>query len=134
VVDAARPDAGLAREFRRDVDAFLNADNDHQELSSAIRSRLELWQRNHDDLKKIISPSPALMEIETLSEDLMKISEIGLQALEMIAPGQKADPAWIDQAKQTLEKAKEPRGQTELMVVTAIEKLVKQAEEPGGGR
>jgi hypothetical protein len=116
------------------VDAFLSAGNDHRELSSAIRSRLELWQRNHDDLKKIILLSPVLAEIETLSEDLMKISEIGLQSLDMIAAGQKAEPAWIGQAKQTLEKAKEPRGQTELMMVTAIEKLVKQAEEPGGGR
>jgi len=132
VVDAARPDAKVAREFRKEVDAFLGAGNNHQELSSAIRSRLELWQHNHDELKRIIPLSPVLNEIETLSHDLMKISEIGLQALEMIAGGQKADPAWIDQAHQIMEKAKEPRGQTELMVVSSIEKLVEEAGKIGG--
>ncbi len=134
VVDAARPDAKVAREFRRDVDAFLGAGGDHSDLSAAMRSRLELWQRNHGEVKKIIVLSPVLAEIETLSEDLMKISEIGLQALDRIAAGQKADQAWLDQSKSILEKAKEPRGQTELMVVSAIEKMVEEAGKLGGGR
>lgn len=134
VVDASRPDAKVAREFRKAVDAFLSAGNDHQELLSAIRNRLELWQRNHEDLKKTIALSPVLAEIETLSEDLMKISKIGLQALDMIASGQKADPAWIDQAHQIMEKAKEPRGQTELMVVSGIEKMVTEVGKVGGGQ
>jgi hexosaminidase len=134
VVDAARPDAKVAREFRRDVDAFLTASNDHADVSAAIRSRLELWQRNHDELKKIIPLSPVLLEIETLSEDLKKISEIGLQGLDMIAAGQKANQAWLDQSKSILEKAKEPRGQTELMVIPAIEKMVEEAGRLEGGR
>ena len=134
VVDAARPDAKVAREFRKDVDAFISFGNNHRDLSTAIRNRLELWHSNHDELKQVIALSPVLSEIESLSEDLMKVSEIGLQAMDMIASGQKADQAWVDQSRQILVKAKEPRGQTELMVVSGIEKMVAEVARIGGGQ
>jgi len=62
----------------------------------------------------------------------VKISAIGLQAMDWLAAGQKVKQTWIEQANHILEKAKEPCGQTELKVVTAIEKLVVEVGKLGG--
>ena len=65
-----------------------------------------------------------LKEIETLSEDLSKISEVGIEAFGFIKEGIKPDKNWIKESGQKLENANSPRGQTELKVTIGIEKLV----------
>ncbi len=125
VVDAARPDAKIARNFRKLVDDFLSDKN----LSSAgeINSWLQLWKDNHEKLAATIRLSPILQEIETLSADLAVVAQIGLEAMALIADDKTANEAWAKDKMQVVEKAKAPRGQTELMIVSAIEKLVKAA-------
>ncbi len=72
----------------------------------------------------IIKATPALAEIESLSKDLSDVAAIGFEALKMMDGGQKASDALKQEKLTVLTKAKEPRGQTELLVVSAIEKLV----------
>lgn len=127
VVDAARPDAAVARNFRQDVDAYLGAGERDRALAAAIRSRLELWQQNHAGLVALVNVSPVLAEIESLSADLQAISAIGLRALALLEANASADAAWFAEARLALEQAKEPRGQTELMVVSPIARLVAAA-------
>lgn len=127
VVDTARPDAKVARIFRKDVDAYLGETKKNAALAEAIKSRLELWRQNHAGLVRLVDVSPVLAEIESLSKDLQAISEIGLQALAMIEAAESAKADWREKTHAALEKAKEPRGQTELMVVSAIAKLVDAA-------
>ncbi len=125
VVDAARPDAKIARNFRRLVDDFLASKN--QGNAGEINSWLQLWKSNHERLTTTIRLSPVLTEIETLSADLSSVAEIGLEAMAFIADGRMPNEAWTKEKLQSVEKAKAPRGQTELMIVSAIEKLVKAA-------
>jgi hexosaminidase len=123
VVDAAVPDVKTARDFRKLVDKYLSKKD---EISyNEIKTWLTLWKSNHQELLKTIKLSPVLKEIESLSEDLSLMSEGGLQALDMIHLQKKADKSWLDKQTQIIEKAKQPRGQTEIMVTSAIEKLVK---------
>lgn len=141
-VDAARPDAKVARNFRRLVQDYLNA----RKLKGAQRQRLgfgrkkkrsaraeelttwlELWRDNHARLKPIIAQSPILWEMESLSADLTSISTLGLEALERIESGKKASVAWMAEKRQLIEAAKQPRGQAELRVATAIDALVQAA-------
>jgi hexosaminidase len=133
VVDAARPDAAIARKFRKQVDLYLAKQNqDH--ASAPIQSWLALWRDNHQALLPIIKSSPVLAEIETLSQDLAEISGIGLEALSFIEQNQMAAAAWKEEKLKMINRAKEPRGQAELMVVSAIEKLIlaaSKASQPG---
>jgi hexosaminidase len=126
VVDAARPDAKAARVFRKDVDAWL--ENKNENLAASLKKWLLLWQENHSALVELVAQSPVLAEIASLSDDLMKIAGTGLQAMAKIEIGEKAGEAWLARANAAIAKAKEPRGQTELMVVSAIEKLVQEVE------
>lgn len=128
VVDAARPDAAAARNFFKMVAHYFESQNREYE-SGQIESWLMLWQDNHQSLLPIIKASPVLAEIESLSKDLAEIAGIGLDALHALEDKQSMPETWKNEKLEVLKKAKEPRGQTELMVVSAIEKLVVAAGE-----
>jgi len=125
IVDAARPESMTARRFNKLVDELIeNKANAH---TDEIKSMLNLWRNNHKELVKTIKISPVIKEIETLSEDLAAISRIGLISIKYITKGKKKSKRWVNKSMKMLEKAKEPGGQTELMVISGIEKLVKAA-------
>ena len=85
-----------------------------------------LWQNNHPELIVIINQSPVLEEIKSLSLDLAACAEFGLTALNYINDEESAEPGWEKSAREIIEQAKEPRGQTELMIIPGIEMLVQQ--------
>jgi hexosaminidase len=128
VVDAARPDASVARNFRKLVDSFL-AKTAIGEETSSITCWLELWAANHNKLLPIINQSPVLKEIESLSADLSACADIGLKAMTAINNNAEIRPEDIDAFRERLENAKTPHGETELMIVPAVEKLVKHISE-----
>ena len=124
VVDASRPDAKVAREFRYFVDQFLSDDNTNLDT---IKSLLTLWKNNHKELLKTIAISPILKEIQSSSEDLSNIADAGLEAIEYIVNNQKQNEAWLNSKIELLKKAEVPRGQTEIRIVSSIEKLINKA-------
>lgn len=121
VVDAAVPDAPQARKFRKLVDEFLSG---KKELKNDITEQLNLWKNNHDILVKTISHSPILKEIEPLSLNLKFLSITGLETLSLLDKKQKPKEDWLKATDKLLLEAKKSYGQTELMIVSAIEKLV----------
>ncbi len=126
VIDVSRPDAKVAREFRYYVDQFLSGDKSKLE---EMKSLLTLWENNHSELLMVIKKSPLLKEIESSSEDLSKIANAGIEAIQFILSNQKQDQDWLISKMEIIENAKEPRGQTEIMVVDAIEKLITRAAQ-----
>jgi hexosaminidase len=127
VVDAARPDAAVARWFRMGVQRCLAAQGDRDALAKELTGWLTLWKENHVQLTAIIARVPALREIASMSEDLSTAAGLGIAALEHITRGTRADASWDREAMTILERAKEPRGQTELMILPGIEALVAAA-------
>jgi hexosaminidase len=123
MVDAALPDAKKARIFRKQVAAFVKG-NRSKKAAEVLVKGLKLWKENHQRLLPVIKNSPVLKEIESLSRDLAKIGEIGLQAIEFILKGKRPGLGWVEDSKKILQEAKKPRGHAELMIVSAIEQLV----------
>jgi hexosaminidase len=127
VVDAARPDAPDAREFRGLVHRYLE---DHKAglkapgKATKIRAWLHLWQDNHTRLKDSIAQSPILQEIEATSEDLAAISAVGLDALKYLEKGRRAKSPWVVQQRQVLEAAQTQASEVELMVLPVIDQMV----------
>jgi hexosaminidase len=127
VVDAARPDAKTARLFRNQVDSLLvNNGNGNGNLAS-IKNYLLTWKNNHSLLTQTIKKSPVLKEIEPLSQDLSALANIGLESFQYLQNEHKADSTWVENSLEVIRKSRAPRGQTELMIIPAIEKLVKKA-------
>ncbi len=126
LVDAALPDARVAREFRWQTEEFLETRN--KKTGAELKKWLSLWQENHQRLKPIIEKSPILREIEPLSRHLAAAAVIGLQALQILASGQKADKSWVEEMEEILQEARKPQGQAELMIISALEKLLEAAK------
>jgi hexosaminidase len=124
VVDAATADAKDAREFRNIVDEFLSEKKVDNKKVQQIKSYLALWKNNHFQLKKVIENSPILKEIELMSENLTNLSQVGLDILEITLGERTVTESWQKESLDIINKAKEPVAQTELMIVSAIEKLL----------
>lgn len=125
IVDAARPDALPARDFNLLVESYLISPN--QEIENEIRSKLGFWKSNHSRLLPQIKTSPVLYETEKLSENLSKISLIGIEALDFISKNEKPPEKWYEETIESLEKAKQPFAESLLMIVTPVEKIVKKS-------
>ncbi len=124
-VDAARPESMTARAFARDVDAFLH--DPAQAGAETILHYLTQWRNNHAALLEIMQKSPVIRELETLSQDLADLSAAGLKAVHALLAEEKLDATWHYEQQLVADRAKKPRGQTELMVVPAIQKLIDAA-------
>ncbi len=111
-----------ARKFGKLVDSFCESPNDEKRLK--ISDKLNLWKNNHVKLLTNIKSSPILKEIESMSKDLMTISEVGIQVLNDCKNDTKKDEMWVKKITEKLDAAKKPRGQTELKIISAIENLV----------
>jgi len=125
VVDAARPESMTARHFNKLVDEFI-ADPKNPDAPEMIL-QLSLWRDNHALLVETIKQSPILWEIESMSEDLKELSELGLEAARALSKHKRLKAKHLSGSQKLFEKASKPRGQVELMVVPAIRKLVEAA-------
>ena len=119
VVDAARPESDVARDFSKLVNR-LNENRD------AVRTWLTLWRDNAAKLSPTIHRSPLLQEVEPLSNDLAKLGALGLEALDYRESGKPPPDSWVKNATAFLDTAKQPRAEVSIAVVAPIEKLVGQ--------
>jgi hexosaminidase len=124
VIDAALADAREAREFRSLMDTFLESTAGDIRLADSIISKLELWQKNHIRLLPVIKRSPILFEIEPLSEKLAELSEIGISLMKMKLAGNSLAESSKKEYLEIIEKAEKPVAQTEIMIVSAVKKLL----------
>lgn len=122
VVDAAPPESMRARAFRQAVDSLLN--NPVEARQVMVADQLLLWKQNHSRFVEILPQSPILREVESLSADLFTVAEIGLSAGRYYSSGEKPSQMWTERMLEVLQNARKPRGQVELVIVDAIEKLV----------
>ncbi|MDX9923207.1 MAG: family 20 glycosylhydrolase [Ignavibacteriaceae bacterium] len=123
IVDAALPDPRSGRLFNYSVDELLaneTIDNDNYEK---VKSCLKIWKDNHEQLLPLINSKPILKEVAPLSEDLSKVSAIGLESLELIKENKKADSVWIAASNEIIKAAAVPKGEIELAILSSIQKL-----------
>ncbi len=123
VIDAATADAKVAREFRSLVDSYLSDQEPNMRKYSAIAEQLVSWKINHKELLKVVEKSPILLEIKPMSKNLKELSEVGLQLLSVHIGNTELTSDLLMNSKNVIKTSKEPIAQTELMIVSAIEKL-----------
>jgi hexosaminidase len=122
VVDAALPESETARQFNLLVVNFLTKKSKSD--ADEIKRQLNIWKDNHNKLVKIIRLSPILKEIEQASLNLSKISQTGLEAVELILSGKTYNADWIKNNINFLNDSRKSYGQVEIMIIPGIEKLI----------
>jgi hexosaminidase len=132
IVDAAWPDAVPARRFGWISERLIeNGFANFADLEAASFT-LEVWQENHSKLAPTLMSSPGLAEIEPMSLNLRDVASIGLEALHAASTNESPDTGWLRARLDRLEAAKKPEGQTELMIVDPVTRLVCAAAGPAG--
>jgi hexosaminidase len=125
IADVATPDQKVAREFRKHVTTYCTTGD--KSLEEDIMIHLKEWTENDTAFRELVKRSPILCEASILSENLARISEKGLEALEFLHMGYSPPPGWKDKCMEIIAKAREQGGRCEIQVVTAIEELVETA-------
>ena len=116
LVDVARPESRVARDFSRRVDAFLA---DRKTGVEDIRRQLIIWRDNDALLAPVFRDSALLAEAAPISHDLSALAAAALATLDNgKTPG---DPAG---RKGLLERAAKPRAELLLSPVPALRKLI----------
>lgn len=123
VVDIAIADPGIAREFNKAVDAFL--EHPDKEAAHKLEKQLKCWQENHKKLMELSKKAPVLNEILPLSESLSHLAEQAIVALKIINSEENQNKLQPD--SDVFKNARISHGQVELVVTASIEKLVKAA-------
>ena len=125
VVDAALPDVKTARDFKNKVDEYLTTQDVY--ILKDLTELLTTLKNNHLEVKKLIALSPILKEIEPLSLNLSKLSSAALDVIRLLQDGNTLSAAQKTEMLKTVESSKKPYGQTEIMIVSSVEKLVNEA-------
>ncbi len=130
IVDTAWPDAIPARRFGSTVERLIESDFTDQDDLDTARSELLLWQANHAAVEATLRSSPGLREMEPMSLALRDTAAIGIEALNAAASDKKIDADWLQPRLERLLEARQPHGQTELMIVDPVAKLLCLAALP----
>ena len=129
LVDAARPDAAAARDFRRRVDLLLSDAPRFALHNSSLRETLDAWRDAGPALEVLIDRSPGLAEARPLARDLAEAGRIGLEALNYISQGVAPTAEWRDSRLAALAEIEKPKAALEFPFVAALRELVHAAHE-----
>jgi len=124
MVDVAWPDAGPGREFRWVVDRLANNGFEDSDDLETAGQMLKTWRDNHAAAKEILAGSPGLAEMMPMSAALAEVSSVGLDALGVIETKKMVIDSWVDDRLERLDALRKSQGQTELVVVDPVIRLV----------
>lgn len=128
LIDAAQSDAKGARRFNKLIDE-MSADKSLRMNSETLKQIFTEWRETGRSLQPLMENSPALMEAKQLSIDLMKLGEIGLEAIANLENSSGANAEWQDSKFKSLDEIAKPKAALEFQVVGNLKKLVSAVYE-----
>jgi len=126
LIDAARPESDMARQFSGMVDDFL-AGKASDEIQGRMRTLLSVWRDTQTRLEPLEKNSALLIEVVPVSQNLSTLGTIGLQAMDYLSGGRPAPADWSTESLTLTEAAQKPQAQLLLVVAPSIEKLIRAA-------
>jgi hexosaminidase len=123
IPDIAQPESFYASKFNLKVNEYAKSKD--IALKKEIKDQLLFWVENHNKIKVLAQTNSQIREILPVSDDLSRISILGLQAL---SDNVSHDKSWKKSADEMLKLAAEPQIEIELKVVDGIRKLITNAK------
>jgi len=120
LADIAIPDPQSVRKFNSMVESYL-ASNSEKDKQNIIE-QLKVWGNNHDEFQDLAKSAPILRDALPISKSLSKCALICLEFMRL-EENSRTDSD-TKQINSLFSEAKKPCMETELMVITAMEKLL----------
>ena len=128
LVDCTRPDSATARVFASQVDAVVFARTPAELKSEPLAQTLAAWKSTAAVLTNgLAARSPRLQEALPALKNLTTASEVGQEALQVLAAGHAPAAGWMPAQFARLEKAGEAHAAVELPVIAGLKLLVAAA-------
>jgi hexosaminidase len=129
LVDAARADSEVGRQFATMVDGLLTDAPRFQLYRQGLVELMTRWRNSAMSLNTMIDKSPALDEARPLASDLSQIGATGLEALTYISEGVTPPAQWREEKLALLDQAAKPKAALEFAVIAPLRELVIAAGE-----
>jgi hexosaminidase len=129
LVDAAAPDARVAREFAAATDALLDDAPRFESRRERVRGLLDAWRASYASLRVMADRSPVGRDAGQLAGELSEMSGAGLEALQYLAAGVQPPVLWREEKLLLLDRvAKTPR-EVNFAILPSLRRLVFAAAE-----
>jgi hexosaminidase len=130
LADAASPESESVRHLE-EVVAGLSADpGQRQQRVEELRRAFTEWSRSSEQLRSLLSVRFLLLEASSVSEDLSRIGNIGLRALQYLESGEKISGDWLAQQEHDLDRMAQPRAEVVLAAVRPVHALLDALSRP----
>lgn len=126
--DVAIPDAPGALRFNMAVDKFVDG-KASAEMKAELKKSMTSWGPLHESMKQLALNAPQIKEMLPLAANLEKLGKVGLEAMDAIRSGTKPTSKWKSESKATIKEAKTSYVESELMVISGIERLMEAANK-----
>jgi hexosaminidase len=129
LVDAARPESDVAREFRQVVARYL--DRRGSQDRDSVRQSLTRWAASESNVKQHATAHPSFLmdEVVAVSGDLSAAAQLGLQAMDALDRKAKEPASWAQEGKTRLQTLGKANSEVLIMVIPDIVRLVTAASE-----
>lgn len=125
LADVASPDQPEPRIFNKQVASFLI--NPSPELEKTINEKLTRWKENDSSFQQLVKKSPVLQEAASLSENLSKLAEAGIQSMRYMHEHYNPGKDWLQAKMDIIKDARKQGGRCELQIVDAVQQLIEKA-------
>jgi hexosaminidase len=129
LVDAVPPESEVGRQFKQ-LATLIALGKDSPAQWRQAQEWLTLWRDNDAKLQPTLAASELTAELAPLSQSLLEVATIGLQALDDLKAQRAANSETKDKTLQLLQAAEKPQAVLLDTIAPSVELLVKASAKP----
>ncbi len=130
-VDAVVPDPPIRREVEAASKAFLADPKGSAEAQATLKQFFTETGASVPEVRRLMAGSPRLQPMATRADQLVGLTQIGLEAVQYLSTGASAPAGWKSKALAELQTAKEPSA---VVRFTFLEPLTEMVNAVAGGQ
>jgi hexosaminidase len=126
LVDFVRPDPPAKDQLPALVHAYLTAKNPDEKsaLADKLKKTFQSWIVASRDVDAMAEHSPLIAEVSVRRKQFPQLAELGMQSLDLIASGTKAQPEWASARQNLLTNAAQHTELVDFVILDALNDLL----------
>jgi hexosaminidase len=126
LVDFARPDPPARYQLSALVQAYLTAKSSDEKsaLADKLKKTFQSWIVASRDVDAMAEHSPLIAEVSVRRKQFPQLAALGMQSLDLIASGTKAQPEWASAQQNLLTNAAQHTELVDFVILDALNDLL----------
>lgn len=132
LADAASPESVLVRSLEQIAGELPTEPAARTQKVAQLRIAFQLWSQNAAELRDLLNSRFFLAEAVPVSDDLSRIGDIGLRAIQYLESSEEVPRDWLNQQRQELDRMALPGAEVSLAAVRPVRVLLEVLSGRGG--